>query len=97
MLSYFVKEGRIMQQLMDHRVRLSVRNLVEFIMRSGDLDNRRSSSADREAMLAGGRIHRKIQKQMGDNYEAEVALKVMVPLRSEERRVGKYGKRAGSA
>ena len=80
MLSYFVKEGRIMQQLMDHRVRLSVRNLVEFIMRSGDLDNRRSSSADREAMLAGGRIHRKIQKQMGDNYEAEVALKVMVPL-----------------
>ena len=75
-----MKEGRIMQQLMDHRVRLSVRNLVEFIMRSGDLDNRRSSSADREAMLAGGRIHRKIQKQMGDNYEAEVALKVMVPL-----------------
>ena len=31
-------------------VRISVRNLVEFILRSGDLDNRRGS-ADKEAML----------------------------------------------
>lgn len=55
-------------------VRISVRNLVEFIMRSGDLDNRRGS-ADKEAMLKGGRLHRKIQKQMGSNYLAEVPLK----------------------
>lgn len=69
-----------MQQLIDNRIRLSVRNLVEFVMRSGDLDNRRTMSADREAMLAGGRMHRKIQKQMGANYEAEVALKMVIPL-----------------
>lgn len=69
-----------MQQLIDNRIRLSVRNLVEFVMRSGDLDNRRTTSADREAMLAGGRMHRKIQKQMGANYEAEVALKMVIPL-----------------
>lgn len=33
------------------KVRISVRNLVEFILRSGDLDNSRGSSGDKEAML----------------------------------------------
>ena len=59
-------------------VRISVRNLVEFVLRSGDIDNRHSSGAQKEAMLAGGRIHRKIQKRMGANYRAEVPLKFMV-------------------
>ena len=45
-------------------IKISVRNLVEFILRKGDLDNRRSAAFDREAMLKGGRIHRTIQKQM---------------------------------
>ena len=40
------------------KVRISVRNLVEFILRSGDLNNSRGSG-DREAMLKGGRLHRK--------------------------------------
>ena len=53
----------------------SVRNLVEFILRSGDIDMRRGTS-DREAMLKGGRLHRKIQKQMGSLYRAEVPLKL---------------------
>lgn len=44
-------------------IRISVRNLVEFVLRSGDIDNRRSASAQKDAMLAGGRIHRKIQKK----------------------------------
>lgn len=56
-------------------IRISVRNLVEFVLRSGDIDNRRSASAQKDAMLAGGRIHRKIQKKMGGNYRAEVPLK----------------------
>lgn len=73
-----------MKPLIDSRIRLSVRNLVEFVLRSGDLDNRRSLSADREAMLTGGRIHRKIQKQMGDHYEAEVGLKIVVSLNDIE-------------
>ena len=59
-------------------VRISVRNLVEFVLRSGDIDNRHSAGAQKEAMLAGGRIHRKIQKRMGANYRAEVPLKFSV-------------------
>ena len=55
-------------------VRISVRNLVEFILKSGDLDNRRGS-ADKEAMLKGSRLHRKIQGRMGSHYRAEVSLK----------------------
>lgn len=59
-------------------VRISVRNLVEFIMRSGDIDNR-AGGAEKEAMQQGGRIHRKIQKSMGYDYHAEVVLKYEVP------------------
>lgn len=32
------------------QVRISVRNLVEFVMRSGDLDDRRMAGAKKEAM-----------------------------------------------
>ena len=45
-------------------VKISVRELVEFILRSGDLDNRTGGKKDAESMLAGARIHRKIQKSM---------------------------------
>lgn len=55
-------------------IRISVRNLVEFILRDGDLDNTKGIM-DKEAMLKGGRLHRKIQRQMGSNYQAEVPLK----------------------
>ena len=55
-------------------VRISVRNLVEFILRNGDLVSG-SSASDKEAMLKGSRLHRKIQKQMGSHYQPEVSLK----------------------
>ena len=55
-------------------IRISVRNLVEFVLRSGDIDNR-ASGADKDAMLLGGKIHRKIQRKMGATYQAEVPLK----------------------
>lgn len=55
-------------------IRISVRNLVEFILRSGDLDSR-TGGADKEAMAKGSRLHRKIQKRMGSGYQAEVVLK----------------------
>lgn len=55
-------------------VRISVRNLVEFILRNGDLVSG-SGTADKEAMLKGSRLHRKIQKQMGSHYQPEVSLK----------------------
>lgn len=59
-------------------VRISVRNLVEFILREGDIDNRRSGGMDKDAMLMGGRLHRKIQRRMGPEYHAEVGLKTLV-------------------
>lgn len=61
-------------------IRISVRNLVEFILRSGDIDNR-IAAADKDAMLLGGKIHRKIQKMMGSDYRAEVSLKYEIPCR----------------
>ena len=59
-------------------IRISVRKLVEFILRSGDLDNRRGMVPE-NAMAEGGRIHRMLQRRMGSEYRAEV------PLRFEER------------
>lgn len=56
-------------------IRISVRNLVEFVMRGGDIDNRRTSSAEKDAMQAGSRMHRKIQKRQGADYHAEVSMK----------------------
>lgn len=60
------------------QIRISVRSLVEFILRSGDIDNRVSGADSREAMQAGSRLHRKIQKKMGVSYHAEVPLKLVV-------------------
>lgn len=61
--------------------RISVRDLVEFLLRSGDLDRRQSSGRrDAQAMQAGSRIHRKLQKQMGSGYQAEVTLKYQILL-----------------
>ena len=55
-------------------IRVSVRQLVEFILRSGDIDNRRTGGSD-TAMQEGSRIHRLIQRRMGSDYHAEVPLK----------------------
>ena len=55
-------------------VKISVRNLVEFILRSGDLTSGGTGVQNLEAMQEGSRIHRKIQASMGIGYEAEVPL-----------------------
>ena len=54
-------------------IHISVRGLVEFLLRSGDLDNR-IKAAPEAAMQAGSRMHRRLQKQAGAAYTAEVAL-----------------------
>lgn len=56
-----------------------MRNLVEFILREGSIDNRKGAGPDKDAMLMGGRIHRKIQRKMGAEYQAEVSLKIQIP------------------
>ena len=58
------------------QIKISVRNLVEFLLRSGDIDNRRGGLAQKEAMQEGSRIHRKIQRGMGPSYRPEVPLKL---------------------
>ena len=55
-------------------IRVSVRQMVEFILREGNIDNRKSVSSD-TAMQEGSRIHRMIQRRMGGEYHAEVGLK----------------------
>ena len=61
-------------------IRISVRNLVEFVIRSGDIDNRRTAGAEKNAMQAGSRIHRKLQKRMGADYRPEVVLRHTVEM-----------------
>ncbi len=59
-------------------VRISVRNLVEFMMRSGDIDNRHQGSPE-NIMQEGSRIHRMIQQRMGADYRAEVFVRYTHP------------------
>ena len=63
-----------MLDIKDGQLRISVRNLVEFICKSGDIDNRFSGITDKSAMEAGSKAHRKIQKSMGPDYRSEVVL-----------------------
>ena len=65
-------------EVAEEQVHISVRNLVEFILRSGDIDNR-VAGTDKDAMLLGGKMHRKIQRRMGADYHAEVPLKIEIP------------------
>ena len=60
------------------QLHISVRNLVEFIFREGDIDNRSSRAMSADAMMEGTRIHRKIQGSMGKKYQAEVPLSLVV-------------------
>lgn len=62
------------------KISISVRGLVEFILRSGDIDERRGSGGGMEAMLEGARIHRAIQGAAGSDYSAEVSMKEDIPL-----------------
>ena len=60
--------------LPSEEIRISVRGLVEFILRHGDIDNR-YKAAPENAMQEGSRVHRMIQRRMGAEYQAEVSLK----------------------
>ena len=68
-----------METFKNGNLKISVRNLVEFVLRSGDIDNRVVSGADKDAMQEGARLHRKIQGKMGGNYHAEVPLRMEFP------------------
>ncbi len=61
-----------------YEIRLSVRELVEFVLRSGDIDSRQAAGGKKAAMQEGSRLHRKIQRRMGASYQAEVAMKYIL-------------------
>lgn len=58
--------------------KISVRHMVEFIYRSGDITSAGDGTLSKEAMKAGNRIHKKLQKSAGSYYNAEVPLKITV-------------------
>ena len=53
---------------------ISVRSLVEFLLRSGDLESGSAGGAD--IMQEGSKMHRMIQKAAGPEYLAEVPLEI---------------------
>lgn len=73
-----MKEGSMEEGIVE--IRISVRNFVEFLLRSGDIDNRRTANPE-TAMQEGSRIHRMIQRSMGPDYTAEVTMAHKVECR----------------
>lgn len=73
-----IKEGKLMEKNKD--IKISVRNLVEFVLRAGDLDSRFMGSS---RAVEGTKAHQKIQREnkekysiiFGEEYLAEVSLK----------------------
>ncbi len=59
---------------MENRIKLPIRRLVEFIMRSGDIDSR---YVEKDRMYEGAKAHRNIQKdniKLYHDYKSEVSL-----------------------
>lgn len=61
--------------------RIGIRQLVEFVLRSGDLNQRQGSQ---NTALDGARIHRRLQKQRDDAYQKEVYLKQPVTMNGHD-------------
>ncbi|WP_412989202.1 ATP-dependent DNA helicase [Pediococcus siamensis] len=61
--------------------KIGIRQLVEFVLRAGDLN---ASSNSQNTALEGARIHRKLQKMGGENYEKEVYVKRTVSMAGED-------------
>lgn len=57
-------------------VKTSVRHLIEFLFRNGDITTGSSVRANPEAMLEGSRLHRKIQRGQRVSYQSEIPLKM---------------------
>lgn len=72
------QEQRVEQEKPKRRI--CVRNLVEFILREGDIDARQGGSMDVDAMQAGAKMHRKIQGRGGSHYRAEVPLSLTMDV-----------------
>ena len=58
-------------------IKLSVRKVVDLILRCGDID---SGFNDTSAMYRGAAVHRMIQKASGETYQKEVPLKLALQI-----------------
>ncbi len=58
-------------------IRLSVRRITEFVLRCGNIDSR---FVDPNTMWQGSRAHRKLQAEMGPDYQKEVKLELRTEL-----------------
>lgn len=61
------REGGLLEE-----IRIAVRQLIEFVMRSGDIDN---SYRSNQRMLEGIRAHQEIQQAYGEGYTKEVVFR----------------------
>lgn len=62
---------------MEHYLRLSVHQLVDFLLRSGDIDNR---VFNRSSMNEGSRLHSEYQNKQSSNYMSEYPLSVSLTV-----------------
>lgn len=60
---------------MSTQIKISVRSLVEFVLKSGSID---STFKGTSLLLEGTKAHQKVQKKQGDNYTKEVHLKTAI-------------------
>ncbi|AFK86392.1 MULTISPECIES: ATP-dependent DNA helicase [Thermoanaerobacterium] len=60
--------------MVKEKIKISVRDMVEFILRCGDLNDEFLGSSNLRA-LEGTKIHKKIQSSKGENYKKEVTLR----------------------
>ena len=66
-------------------IKLGIRELVEFVLRSGDLNPQTDTSTN--TALAGANIHRRLQKQRlstNPEYQKEVSLKTTVSMNDQD-------------
>ena len=62
---------------MGYPVKISVRTLVEFLLQKGDIDSRLGGN---DRAQEGAKIHRRLQKEGGENYRAEQFLSMTTDL-----------------
>ncbi len=71
----------LLDQIPAATVHISVRELVEFLLREGDLDRVSvRGAANVDAMQMGAQIHRMLQDRRGIAYQAEVPLTMTFPM-----------------
>lgn len=61
----------VLGEIMEKTIEISVRKLVEFVLRSGSIDN---TFKGNDVLVDGIKAHQTVQKSRGSNYQKEVTL-----------------------